>query len=440
MKILRELVSVAREVFDALSFASFFLSVGRQLEPHQFDLIFPLPSEGCTGISAEDLFMVAVKKGSLSVALTGLSLFSCHQESQNRVVQLLCHCFAKIDEVLDLNATFSLEEETFLHQLYWFGVKLEDAIIAEKAEEDINLSESAIISNSSTSFDESSIDDVSSEDFSVATSEDSSTSFLQEKSRDASFLSCRSKPREGLVTKVVSRIFPTAWAPKNNSFEETAIYEAATSFIVSGFDYDDKAFTSTKVNGTCNDETKHGGNDIFDTPMVTVAGSTCTFLSHIIGLNCKATCRAGGWKVASTIAYLIQGDTDTVTISNAASLNAVRISQMVTVDDLREICISADHISSERERCKAHNKIVSCLEHLASQCRDQIHTDGVEFILNLVLLLLLRHDICKVVQLRRDELILIGIVCGHLSGRITDLIDLSQESDVCLIYQALSRK
>jgi len=410
MSILREVVSVAKEVFDELSFASFFLSV-----------------------------------------LAGLSLFACHQKTQQRVVQLLCHCLYKIDEIFALSATFSSEEAKYLHQLYWFGVKLEDAIIAENAQEEssnmfdtIDSGESAIMSNSSTSFDESSIGYASNGDYSVESSEDSSRASFEE-NQDVSFISCRSqnrKPREGLVTKVVSRLFQSSRPPKNNSFEEDAIYEAATSFIISGFDYEKEAeaLTSTEANGICNDEANHGGNDTFDTLLLSVAGSTCTFLSHVIGFNCKPASKARGWKVASAIAYLIQGDRETLAISNAAASNAVRISQLVTTDELIDIYTFDHRIYSESASQQVHSKVASFLEHLTSHCCDQIHSDAVESILNLVLLLLLGHDTCEDVQLHRGHLILIGIVCGHLSGRVTDLIDLSLECDVHLIYQLFTQQ
>ena len=447
MRILRDLVSVTREVFNTLSFASFFLSIGRQMEPHQFDLIFPLPSEGCTGTSVEDLFMIAVKKGSLAVALSGLSLFSYHVESQNRVVQLLCHCFVKIDEALTSSVAFSPEEEKFLHQLFWFGVKLEDAMMAETAQEvedaastlfDTTESiESALMSNSSTSFDESSY--ASSDEFSIESEEDPSENSFEDEIQDVSFISCRSqnrKPREGLVTKVVSRLFHPTRASKNNSFEEDAIYEAATSFIISGFDYD------TTPTEACNDETKHQANDTVNTQTVTVAGSASAFLSYAVGLNRVTTLRSEGWKVVSIIAYLIQGDRDSLSIIDASSSNAGRISRLVTVDELHDYACTFDaRMGLERDSGNTQNQpILSCLEHLTSKCRQQIHSDAVEYILNLVLLLILRHDSCEDVQLHRGALILIGIVCGHLCGRITDLIDVSEESDVYLIYQAFAQQ
>ncbi len=458
MRILREVVSVAREIFDELSFASFFLSVGRQLEPHQFDLIFPLPLGRGEGISAEDLFVAAAQKGSMPVALSGLSLFTNHQETQNRVVQLLFHCLFRVDKLLALSPTFSSEEDKFLHQLYWFGVKLEDAIIEEQVqdqEESKNIFDSIDSdesSNSFTSFDESSVGYSSNGDYSVDRSQDSSGTFPAE-GQDVSFLSCRSqqqKPKEGLVTKVVSRLFQSSQAPKINSFEEDAIYEAATSFIISGFDYDEEAIASAESIGIASAEsnsirnggTLHSDKNSFDTPFISVAGSTCAFLSHAIGFNYKPTSKSGGWITMSKIACLIQGDRETLAISHAAASNAMRISQLVTVDELRDVCVRDQPIQLESSSQQSLSKVASFLKYLNSQCCDEIPSDhAVESILNLVLLLLLRHDICKDVQLNRGTLLLIGIVCGHRSGRITNLISTtSHDCDVHRIYQAFTQQ
>ena len=55
-------------------------------------------------------------------------------------------------------------------------------------------------------------------------------------------------------------------------------------------------------------------------------------------------------------------------------------------------------------------------------------------VFNLILLLLLRYDACHDVRLSRTNLIAIGIVSGHLSGRICELLDFSKSCDVNDIY------
>ena len=144
----------------------------------------------------------------------------------------------------------------------------------------------------------------------------------------------------------------------------------------------------------------------------------------------------------SKIASLIQGDRGTLAISHAAASNAARISRLVTIDELRDVC-TFDQATLESASQQPHSHVVSFLEHLSSHCCDQIHPDqAAESILNLVLLLLLRHDMCEDVQVNRGALFLIGIVCGHRSGRITNLIGQtsSQDCDVHLIYQAFTQQ
>jgi hypothetical protein len=142
--ILAEVVTVVNEIYDALGFATFFLSVGRQLEPHQFDLIFPLPAISLAQKSpylhtAEDLFLLSCECGSLATALSALPLFWSHEESVRMVNKLIYHCLIKIEENFQCcsshTAITSYEDESYLHQLFWFGVKLEDAIETEKSDE-----------------------------------------------------------------------------------------------------------------------------------------------------------------------------------------------------------------------------------------------------------------------------------------------------------------
>jgi hypothetical protein len=142
--VLSEIVTAVNEFYDALGFATFFLSVGRQLEPHQFDLIFPLPAISLAPSSpylhtAEDLFLLSCECGSLATALSALPLFKSHEESVHMVNKLIYHCLIKIEENYQLCSTHtaitSYEDESHLHQLFWFGVKLEDAIEIEKSNE-----------------------------------------------------------------------------------------------------------------------------------------------------------------------------------------------------------------------------------------------------------------------------------------------------------------
>jgi hypothetical protein len=116
--------------------------------------------------TSEDLFSLSCDCGSLATAISALPLFSSHEESICMVTKLIYHCLAKIEENFlscsSQTAITSDEDESYLHQLFWFGVKLEDAIEIEPMFEDVNhtfeSNENEHSSDSSQSSEDSSTD------------------------------------------------------------------------------------------------------------------------------------------------------------------------------------------------------------------------------------------------------------------------------------------
>ncbi|KAL7542795.1 hypothetical protein ACHAXR_012401 [Thalassiosira sp. AJA248-18] len=486
--ILNEIVSVVRGMYDALGFATFFLSVGRQLEPHQFNLIFPLPPDMYIPNSppvrtAEDLFSVSCEKGSLATALSALPLFSCHKESQESVTKLIYHCLSKIEENFrscsSYTALTSEEDETFLHQLFWFGVKLEDAIEIENSfdqgDEPIFTSDSikdedSFDSSHSSLSEESSIDQDTDDFVSVTSSVKSHAddytfeTYSSEESHEVSFLSpCRTpkKPRVGLVKKIAKKLFHSSVGPENkNAREEDAIHEAASSFIISGFDglaiknapctpipevqYENNVTIEPQpLDDKCSE---NEGGDVLDfagtspdniTPPTTVAGAVCLFLCNVIafGGSHKNEVPNYGWKAVSSVAQLIQGDREMVAITSAGSVNAQSISRTLTTEDFLDAAITSNLLEHAEDKEDPRKIVAFLLKLLTSNCCQQIHSQAFGTVFNLVLLLLLRYDTCPDVQLCRTTLISVGIVSGHLSGRIGELLNLSEETcDVNAIY------
>ena len=491
--ILAELVSVVKEIYDPLGFATFFLSVGRQLEPHQFNLIFPLPTEIQTPDSPppirtpEDLFSVSYEHGSLATAVSALPLFSCHEISQQIVAKLICHCLIKIEENFKLCSSHtsltSGEDELFLHQLFWFGVKLEDALEIENSYAEMDdddddhsssqggtsssgLSQSSQLSLSTTNYEESSIDEDSDDFVSVSASVETDTdadytTYSSEESHEASFLTpCRTpnkkkKPRVGLVKKVVKKLFPSTNQTDNNapSLEESAIHDAASSFILSVFD-DVKSPPRTPLpvaEQTENDvipEPDQINDDKLPTEKedelcdtvkpVTVAGTVCLFLHHIIDPFAGEHIKNHGWKVASVVSHLLQGDRETAAITSAASGNALCISRILSYEDFQATSkVKGDTIHKD----EAYEIIANYLVNLTNNCRQHINSQAFGCVLNLILLLLLRFNACHDVQICKGTLIAVGIVSGHLSGRISEIVDPSDTtSDVYAIYSIYATK
>ena len=489
-RILVELVSLAKDAYDVLTFTTFFFSIGRQLEPHHFNLIFPLPSHyaGENNVildTVENMFIAASERGSLGIALSALPLFSCHIISRRRVVQLIYHCLAKIKENVLMRfsetAHTSGEEEIFLHQLFWFGVKLEDAMksLEENRRDEVDQSsllpndkgaaanscQSSIAFSLATGNDDLSSDDSGFEFVSTSLSVESSSSdassesyFSEECEENRRMSPCRTPkqtPGNGFVSKVVTSLFSLSRKrySKHDSFEEDAINDAASSFILSGFDSTVKSrqyvhppenetleleFLSqehAESNGNTAHASRHTSLDLSN---ATVAGAVSIFIGNAIGsgqnIDRDNASFESGWKIVSAIAHLIQGDRETSAITSAGSVNARKISQLVTNEDL--LFVAGNYTIHERRK-EDYEMIVSFLERRISECEKQLCLEATSIVFNLIVLLLLRHDVCQDVKLNRTSLVIGGIVSGHLSGRLEELVDLSR-SNTCMIHDICS--
>mmetsp|Transcript_29014 Transcript_29014/g.61316 ORF Transcript_29014/g.61316 Transcript_29014/m.61316 type:complete len:370 (-) Transcript_29014:164-1273(-) len=364
--------------------------------------------------------------------------------------------------------------------MYWFGVKLEDAIEIEKTykedklnsicvsesygDEDSNDSGSIVIA-SNANYEESSIEQDADDFVSVLTSYESDTDdseYSSDESHEVSFLSpCRTpvkKSRVGVIKKVVTKLFKSADSPvKNNSLEENAIHEAASSFILSGFDDQPRKRNPCEPLPLASEPELANGDQIvsdesFDDegilptdilPPKTVAGAVCLFIVHAIGIcggDKKNKSVNYGWKAVSTVAHLLQGDRDTMAITSAGSANAKALTQILTREDFLDagtICNQTGQVADKEDPC---HTIANGMGHLTTECQQQIHSQAFGTVFNLILLLLLRYDSCHDVQLCKVALITVGIVSGHLSGRIHELLELSESqcvvNDIYLLYAA----
>jgi hypothetical protein len=445
--LLSEMLTAMTKVFDILTVTNFFLSVGRQLEPHQFNLIFPLPN-GCEDTvdisTAEDLFSISHAQGSLSTVLSSLPLFSCHRTSQKRVVQLVYHCLGEIERVFESYSSSSLqvsgEEVKFVHQLFWFGVKLEDAIESlEHCDESEASRESSADNSEGPSVLTSSSDD----------GESISNEHFPERVYDDIFplpLTLKNGPHKtGVLSIMATHLFPPKH-PTNGDEDEDAINCAASSFILSGFDSPVKSHLSTPLpvrqdiarsmfyvghdKGMLPGDSCDRKNATIPYSDVTVAGAVSVFISHVIGFSKSShllhtTNPKAGWKTVSAVAHLLQGDRETVAITSAASAIAINISQTSTIK------VAHEYIQGKGD---GQTIILQFLRRLIFECAAQVEPEAAGVIFNLILLLLLRYDTCEDVHASRTILIIVGIVSGHVSGRISELIDLSLSSPMQSMY------
>jgi len=428
--LMTRIVTVAQEVLNELQFASLFLSIGRQLEPHEFALIFPLPAAE-SPITAEDLFVHSGARGSLRTAASSLPLFSSHGESHGIVVQLLCHCLRKLDEDCKISGVkTSQEEQSFLHQLFWFGVKLEEALEIERSEQQTvgetfggsSCDESSSSTSDSSSADEDSTVLVNHEDL-TAPFESIDEEFSDDEDsevQERGFLTpCRTqrlerKSRTGILRKVVTSLFVETekTAPTNDAEEDIA--DAASSFVLSGFEeamLAEKTGNDSVAEKTGNDSDEEDSTDGYSREgerilveglsRPSVAGAMCMFVCHSI--QRKDAYR--GWRALSAVARIIVGDRSNDAIKRRCSDRVLDICREMKVVD------SNDPVG-----------VCKFLKRLDLSCSEQMHAQCCEDVFNLVLILLMSFD-------SGDEamfvplLVSVGVVTGVATRRIDELID-----------------
>lgn len=225
----------------------------------------------------------------------------------------------------------------------------------------------------------------------------------------------------------MTQTLPPSHPLKEDSKEvESQIDTEGNRSILSGFD--DSPLAVNMVGGKVSNSNEMSPYDV----LPSVAGAVCLFIGHAI-IDGTNNANNHGWKAVSAVAHLLQGDRESVAITSACREIAMRISQNLTIEELVYIGSTATDIRCPLARGDS-TKLASILVKLSRNCIQQISRELVGSVFNLVLLLLLRCDVCQDVQLSRATLITVGIVSGHLSGRINELIDLSQSSDINDIY------
>lgn len=125
-------VDAIRKNMRPIQFTSFFLEVGRQVEPGCYPYIYPLPcSPDYTypGESLDDLITIALTQGSISTTMAALPLISCTKSSHTLCNEIFCFCLGKLrDSLRDTNLRLNnlSEERKVVADLFCYGLKLEE--------------------------------------------------------------------------------------------------------------------------------------------------------------------------------------------------------------------------------------------------------------------------------------------------------------------------
>jgi len=136
--LLSQIVSGTRLALMPLEFVSVYINIGRLLEPHHFDCLFPLPSEdmhsnvSATQVSSLDaMISLSTMCGSAKILSSSLTINPRKYSSHKLCNQLFHHHMTKILNSTrldgDMQANIVLEDLPYVMQLYRYSLKLEDS-------------------------------------------------------------------------------------------------------------------------------------------------------------------------------------------------------------------------------------------------------------------------------------------------------------------------
>ena len=432
--LLREVVTTTKSILPPLIFCRFFLGLGRQLEPHDFSELFPLPYYDVemtkqTSLPFEILFQESMRCGSIAVSSAALPLFSSRLKSLTWCKHLLWQCLHVVRENINKNTSIELdqssEEKEFILQLYKFGVKLEDVNHAEstsvysdgKNDNDAITSLDAS-SNLYDSYVYSDDDDVSS------SSRGDEEIQLQPRSR---------------MSRLVSMITPMIWdttpaKPSKDEVEEKAIADAASMFIYSVFDEENDQSKVSNIDGSIltvveeeveeieqeEEERSNWVTEVIDggashttsraileVPSLvnrSIAGVVCEHLVNEFHeawrLAPSDPCSLSSWTAIACIAALMgegRGDLPSQAIADFRN-----ILQTIPEEDLVQYARPGTNV------------LIKQIDTASHHLRD--HDAG--YVFDLIVLLLHRHEMHQDVQEYAVPLIVLAIITGKIAGRL----------------------
>lgn len=457
MSLFAEVVDAVRCSVTPVQLASLLLGVGRQIEPHCFHCLFPLPPSieahrdetivtrtpnkvspkyvvsklhSYEWRTVEDLYSAAVRNGSLSISSSALPLCSSKPSTHEKCNELLHHCLESLETntASDSSILFdtSGEARLLLRDLFRFGVKLEDADpgtvhctsgmgIDNGQEQRIEPGEHVIQSDNPTD------DDVPPEEkvhHSIPKVVDKRSS-----------------------SSVLRLFLPFLWSreSKKKHLEEQAIYEAASLFILSGFEDNDVGYLNPfedakTTSSTVVQHSEQSSAGIIQTNDISVAGTISRYL--LSGAFNAKDAGLSHWRKSFIIARLAMGENPKLFRPSSAEVDTCRkLSGQVLLNELagelrcyadisrRMSFVTVANGLSEDERL-----VVSFLAFEIAECENELNRSEASVLINLVLLLLSRHKHCADVQSVIPGLVILGVAAGSVAGRMKDVLDVSEHS------------
>jgi len=377
-------------------FATMFVEVGRQIEPSFLPSLFPLPVSLVNGggncSTTDDIFDLLLEYGSMSLPVATLPLFVERDTTRSSCAAIFHHCLDALDASGGTGSAtgFDLlrEERSLIGDIFRYGLKLE----GPDDEGDMTRSLST--------------DSVASED----------------------------EPRGYSLMCGISRLF--SGGKRRQKMNEQAIVNAASSFIVHGFDeymVEEHLDVVEPIDANSSHrQLKYDGHTGYDTsPGIksqTVAGVAARYLLAIVSnQNFKG---ASGWLLGGEMASLLIGES--MTGFYACSRHEfMDLAHQLKSSDLRALL----PVNQRRK-----GGFVAYLVHNIQKCEQDIDSTRASKMLDLLLILLARQAESRDFAAETPGLIVAAVVVGHASGRITDLLSDDADSPIPLFSQYLEAR
>jgi hypothetical protein len=391
----RVVVDFVRHCTTPLQFATLFVEVGRKIEPSYHPHLFPVPIasiHGGSSTTTDDLFDLLLENGSVSMPVAALPLFTNRETTRTSCAAIFHRCVDLLDVSHGNGAAMSFdvykEERRVIGDIFRYGLKLEDP-----EDDDDSASKSSFTADNSTSDDEDQVRGYS--------------------------MMCG-----------MSRLF--GGGRRFLKTDEQAIVDAASSFIVHGFDEHlvEERLALLEPAARTNGTGKHSSR-VEEIPHVvghnrgsqTVAGVAARYLLAIIFAD-KTPDRPSGWKMAAETASLLVGESLTgfYTCSRGECMDLVR---QLSSTDVKFL------LTAQPGRAGG---LVAFLVRSIQECEQEIDAVQASKVLDLILILLARQEESQDFAAEIPGLIVAAVVVAHAADRTTDILTEDSDSQVCTSY------
>ena len=376
--LLESVTNLVRNLTSPLKFSSFFLEIGRQLEPSCFNYLFPLPDPRIQQLT--ELIDSILDHGCLEIAVAALPLLEDSKHSTSLCTFILNHCLRKISLP---NHSFPSEEIRIVPDVFRYGLKLadpNDEIVTPTTYDDEILPPREILPGDNMK------DEAISPPYSYDDDDSENDADL---SRPASSLFCG-----------IGRMFE----PTNKKANvEMKVAEAATSFIEHNFE-DDGFINQTEEGGSSHDNASESSSSTSPTASGVVA-------RHL--LDPIFTKGKPQWNEVSRIAEAVLGNKQS-TLQSCSEDHFLRLLKQTTIKSYESWVSNGSSAQEEVDRFLRQN-LRSCMKM----------GESLTPVYDLVFTLLAYEKVCEDMDVEVPGLLLIALITGHVLDRLPVFEDLA---------------